>query len=286
LEYIDVDDKYINNALVLCSANTHPKVINKLSRNSKLFLFQTNTVIFNDIRYIPGITVGDTGIKLLLSLGVEKIYLLGIDAALNQFTGLSHDTTHKNAVQHILDIQSPLDSDFGKEIFKVKGNLKQEVFTTGNYTMMRESLNTIKSYFTKKTTIYNLSNHGVFIENTIPTFSAAVKLKKKINKKDFHKKMSSSMDNYIKTTYNKTDISHLNICLNFINHYNVVQNNEEGHDLIISKMMQEYNMLILPYYNYILNNYQMKNQIEKIKQDQVKIILNSLKIAINNTQGK
>ncbi|MCK5110896.1 MAG: motility associated factor glycosyltransferase family protein [Arcobacteraceae bacterium] len=258
LEFIDVDKKYYQNSIIFASMNTHPQVIDKLSISKDLYLFQSNTEIFYNHGNFTGATVGDIGVKLLLKLGVTSLYLLGIDAAFNQITGATHDLTHAYSTIQKLETTEDENIDFGKQTFKVVGNQKEAVYTTGSYKLTIDSFNDIKELLNHNIKIYNLSNHGALLNGTIPTTCKEVNLTITIDKKIFLKEFINNISKYITT--------------------------QKPQHSIAKQIIQQYEELINPYYFYLLNNHKnvKKKQLDKIKNNQLNIITKQLKSISNN----
>ncbi len=245
LEFINIDEKFYKNSIIFASGNTHPKIIEKLSISEKLYLFQTNTEIFINYGHFTGATVGDIGVKLLLKLGVTKLYLLGIDASLNQITGTTHDLAHSYVKKEKLEVTTDDNLDFGKQIFKVKGNLKESVYTTGAYKVIIDCFDEISQSLNKSIKIYNLSNHGALLNGTTPVDCNKIKKDIILNKNiDFEQN---------------------------INNIKMVEINLD------KQIIKEYEDLINTYYFYILENHKniKKKQLDKIKNNQLKIIKTS-----------
>lgn len=253
-----IDEKYYKNSIVIASINTHKDVI-KIFNIDKLFLVQNSMELFRDAGVFTGVTVGDIGVKILLKLGVKELYLCGIDAALDQTSGETHDNTHISSTSKELKAINILDSDdndFSNKVTKVKGNFQDEVFTTVYYNTIIESFKTIDISQNQK--IYNISN-GAYLPHTIP-----------INSKDIDLLSNSStisLDDIILKLkdISKTDLSNS-------------EKVELKNNHIKEKIIEYYSKLLDPYYFYILENgIATKDQIDNIRANQISIIQSELK---------
>ena len=126
----------------------------------------------NNICY-RGFSVGEMSASILLALGFENIYMLGLDLALNQKTGESHmsgysSSNYEDFSQKKYQIESN-EFSFKDELIEVKGNLLPKVYTNRLFALSLEAMNSNFAFIKKEhQNIYNLSNHGSLINKTIP----------------------------------------------------------------------------------------------------------------------
>jgi len=123
---------------------------------------QDSFELFEGYGTITGINVGDIGISLLLRLGVQELYLLGFDAAINSQTGESYDSLHSSNKKVDLDNQG---ATYDKHVIMVKGNFQKEVPTFIYYKTMIDNIAILLDNTT--VSISNLSD-GAYFKNTIP----------------------------------------------------------------------------------------------------------------------
>ncbi len=125
---------------LLAATNTHNKVLEIFSDN-KIILFEAMTAFKSTSTTVSAYSVGETTLWLAGILGANKIYLLGADLALDQETGASHISDHKNNKNiEILDETKQLNAfvNSDKSISRettvlVKGNFREQVVTTTNF---------------------------------------------------------------------------------------------------------------------------------------------------------
>jgi hypothetical protein len=107
---------------------------------------------------------------LSLVLGVNDLYLLGLDLALDEKTGSTHSVTHEHSQTLDISIVDQMQEvfEFKKSIIKVKGNFKDEVLTTPNFYISINSFKTNTNLNKKPNqTVYNLSD-GAYLEDSLP----------------------------------------------------------------------------------------------------------------------
>lgn len=173
LEKLQFDDESVSkigeNTIILASVMTNERILKKFNKNN-LFLFEIFTPFYKNNIVFDGFSVGEITLAILLNLNPKEIYLIGLDLALNQMTGETHSKAANSHIQ-VLNLKSPQSRDtfsIDESLLKVKGNLKEEVFTTA---LFFSSIKSTESKISKKndsTTIYNFSNHGAYFKGTIP----------------------------------------------------------------------------------------------------------------------
>ena len=173
LQFNDENLLRIKDQIMLLSINTHDKIESKFNKDN-IFEFLIMSNLHEEAELQGGYSVGDVITTLLLQIGINELYLVGMDFALNQTTGETHASESNSATNKFdfSNIKNSLETNsynLINDLFKVKGNLKNEVYTNRLFNM---SLFTLSKTLTldefKEKTIFNLSQHGAFIENTIP----------------------------------------------------------------------------------------------------------------------
>jgi hypothetical protein len=260
LENFTINDKYYRNSLVIASMNTNNEVLNKVN-SSNLFLFQNSLTISKECRSFTGVTVGDVGVKILLQLGVTQLYLCGIDAALDQKSGSTHDNTHISSTKKKLKVSTVLEDeniDFANRTIEVKGNLKDKVYTTVYYKTIIDSFKQIDKKHDVK--IFNLSDNGAFLDKTIPSDFNSIDVTSfsKIKKSIIKNELLGCFNQNIKQNITEEDKRYLNA--------------------LVPQIIERYNRLILPFYYFILDNNMVDNKkLMSIKSKQVESIRNLLR---------
>jgi len=178
---------HIKEAIKILSLNTPQKVFDIFKENNELVYtyellksFQMNNIA------IDGLSIGEVTFKILLLLKPKNIYLLGIDLAFDQKTGHTHIDTHGSHDKNkfVIDKNKKDNESMLKQSFSVredsimtKGNFLDKVATSRLFYLSLSDYNSaVKLFKDTNTFIYNLSENGAFIEQTIPTCIADVKL--------------------------------------------------------------------------------------------------------------
>ena len=171
LQFNDTSVSKIDKQLLLLSINTHKKIEDKFKKDN-IFEFLIMKNLHKEAELQSGYSVGETITTLLLQLGADELYIVGLDFSINQNTGKTHAEGTKSATKSfdLNNIKSSLDRDsfsLHDDLFKVKGNNNNEVYTNRLYNM---SLNTLSETLElprfKNKKIYNLSKTGAYIKNT------------------------------------------------------------------------------------------------------------------------
>jgi len=186
---------FLDDTLFLFSARIQNSVVKKLNKEH-IFFYENGTSYKQNIGNLSAPCVGSTTYLILLALGVQELYLLGLDLALDSKSGSTHSSGHHFSEN--LDLESAQTHEdvmeFGKTVLKTAGNFQKEVFTKPEYLLSIDSIKASSMGFKKDTQIvYNL-NDGAFFNNTIPKKieSIAIDSFEKVDKTDLSKELQSA----------------------------------------------------------------------------------------------
>jgi len=186
---------FLDDTLFLFSARIQNSVVKKLNKEH-IFFYENGTSYKQNIGNLSAPCVGSTTYLILLALGVQELYLLGLDLALDPKSGSTHSSGHHFSEN--LDLESAQTHEdvmeFGKTVLKTAGNFQKEVFTKPEYLLSIDSIKASSMGFKKDTQIvYNL-NDGAFFNNTIPKKieSIAIDSFEKVDKTDLSKELQSA----------------------------------------------------------------------------------------------
>lgn len=147
-----------------------PKSLRERIDQDRIFYFEDATSYFENFGSLSTPCVGTATLALMLIFGTAELYLVGLDLALDQKTGKTHDDDHFY-VQAVEINKTSLDDtmDVEKTTFLVQGNFQKSVYTTS---MLDRSIQSIYEFMpslkTDTQNIYNL-NDGALLRGTIPT---------------------------------------------------------------------------------------------------------------------
>jgi hypothetical protein len=271
----EVDKSIYENSIILSSIKLDIE-IHKLFKNENLFFFQNSLNLFEEFGFITGVTVGDIGIDLLLRLGANNLYLLGIDAAIDSKTGVTHINTHYHSKK--IDLEYNSNIDFNKTIIYVKGNFEEKVPTLMEYKEMIEEINEKFNYINDNFRIFNLSN-GAYFNNTISLKISKLKIDEDINKDTFkelfleklHSILGKNINEIFKKNFGKEnkilfEIRKTDKNTNFCKNFREIQ--QKYPNSISLDILEKYLKLILPYYSLLrmqsLANYILEKQLNEI----------------------
>lgn len=167
------DMNFFKDSIFLLASRTPQNIIERLNKE-RVFLFESGTFYKDSHGSLNAFCVGSTTYLLLIALGVQNLYLLGLDLALSD-SGATHIESHP--LMQTLDL-STQDSHqdtmiFNDNIVEVRGNFTPTVRTTSGFATSISSINaTNTSFKTPSQRVYNLS-HGAQFANTIPLLSSS-----------------------------------------------------------------------------------------------------------------
>lgn len=208
----DANVQYLQNSFVLASMNTDGRILKKFNQDN-LFLFEVNKPLHSTNICYKGFSVGEISASILLGLKFKNIYYLGLDFAINQATGDTHthgyssksyDDNYKNRKHQ----EHSNTFTFDEELVEIEGNLEPKVYTNRLFAMSANALSTnINMLKGNNQTIYNLSNHGAFIQGTIPKAIHQIDLDTltSLDKTDLKEKLGSFLHKVSKDKLSKED---------------------------------------------------------------------------------
>ncbi|BAK74558.1 6-hydroxymethylpterin diphosphokinase MptE-like protein [Arcobacter sp. L] len=311
LNDIQFDDfsvsKLNKETIILANSATNSKLLKKL-KPFNLFLYESQICFHKDNISLSGFSVGEVTLNILLKMNIKNIYLLGLDLALNQKTGLTHSENSDSGMKVYYDLDEKQSRDtFGLRdgLIKIKGNLLDEVNTTSLFYMSIRYLKDVLSTKNENINIYNLSSHGAYFNNTSP---------KKVS--DINMKEFSSIDNLEKshfvdflvnnslTKLTEESTNEIKCDIDFLKHfmenriYNFKNSEFKNYEELLKEVleilnqiekykysfinliMKNYYRILFPYLSYHFNDIKVKDEEKKIKkikkifEEQIENILN------------
>lgn len=164
----------LKDCFVFASMNTDQRILNRFNQD-KLYLYEMVKPLYTNNICYKAFSVGEMIASIILSFGFKNIYMLGIDFALNQKTGSSHMSGYTSEEYHsnFKDKKHKEESNefsLREELITVKGNMQEQVYTNRIFALSLDAISSNFAFIKKSyQNIYNLSNHGAYITNTIPT---------------------------------------------------------------------------------------------------------------------
>lgn len=267
----DVEKEFYKDAIIIASIKTDTDIF-KMIDNSNVFFIQTTLELVNKFGLLTGVTVGDIGIKILLSLGANNLYLIGLDAAINEDTG----ETHFSSYYYKKNIQKEEENSYKNHLVSVKGNFKDEVKTTLLYKDMIDSINSIDSKLIENSSIFNLSN-GAYFNNTsklklidinIQNFKIIDKNEKKKSFKNHLKTISKKGFSKLEESENKKEqkiIKKLSTIRDTEKDFLNIQN--KYNNSFVIQIVNEYFLLTNPYNYYVKDKNIQEKQLKEIIEE-------------------
>jgi len=199
---------FFKNTIFLCSSVVAKSVIDKIPFN-QLYFFETAShyKLNSRVPFCP--SIGEVTYFLSLIFGSKKLYLLGLDLALDSETKSNHTSTHKEA--RIIKEDTEENEQFTSlqgTIFYIKGNFIDEVPTTPVYEMSIDAFKIISNqYLSDVSKVYNLSN-GAYLQGATPLHTKDINIKRLelIQQELEHKKMKTFLDSISTFSFNKKEL--------------------------------------------------------------------------------
>jgi hypothetical protein len=301
--------KKLGNTYILAAINTDQRIIERFNQK-KLYIYEMLKPLHKNNICYRGFSVGEMSASILLALGFKNIYLLGIDLAINQKTGSSHmggySSTSYDDFKSEMHREESHSFSFKDELITVKGNQEEKVYTNRLFAL---SLDAMSSNFAliknADQNIYNLSNHGAFIENTISANVETVDINMYTNLSS--DKLDGLIHNYLEEiSKSKLDTSDYNDLQNELEYISLVENSFKKLISKKSKNFEEFylkceemvNMIFYPnvhcsflyvvfkhffgiflqYIFYCFNDQKIKDEKHKLEQIEKQFISDSLNL--------
>ena len=279
--------------IILASAITNDKTLNKFDKN-RVFTFEVFKKLFKNNIAFHGYSVGEITLHILMLLNVKEIYLIGLDLAVNQKTGETH-SKNSDSAKKIFDLNR-IDNrnSFGlnHSTLKVKGNFQDEVTTSA---LFYTSINFIDQQILRDKpddiNIYNLSQNGAYFKSTIPTKIEDINIEslKEIDIKNIT--IRDRLKAFSKNRLDENEILDLNSDIKYIEDFININLKEikdkqfKGFEefyencvekifieldavkfRILSLILDNYYLLIIPYLKYYFNEKTVKDETKKVNK--------------------
>lgn len=154
---------FFQDSLLLASAKT-PLNITTLFDKKRVFFFESGSNFKQGFGEMSAFCAGSSTYLLLIALKIQKLYLLGLDLAVDAQTLQTHSGEYH--YKQTLEEKKSDTLDFRNSLIPTKGNFSPTVQTTPNFSISINAINEISlGLKTQSQVVYNLSE-GAFLENT------------------------------------------------------------------------------------------------------------------------
>lgn len=284
----------IQDVIVFASMMTDQRILDRFNQDN-LYLYEVLTSFKTKNAPLSGYSVGEIGYRILLELGVQNLYLLGTDLAVDQKKGTTHSVEGSgNSEEYDLeshDHDNVTKGTFGlkDDLIQVKGNLQEKVYSNRNFN------NSINFYHkvgveinTDIQTVYNLSNHGAFFENTQPLIISDVELGEPFNREENFSLLEKKLKEIYTIGLDVEEKGAVNLSINQLNKFKqlleeksvkdynsyselkedmiIINNEVMGYRVYFSEVMSNYLSIINTYLDYCFNDTKCKNEVKKVKK--------------------
>jgi hypothetical protein len=163
--------EFFKKTLFIFSSHIDSKLMNAFSKE-QIFIFQALFELKSEHGVLSSPSIGEITYALLLLLGAQEIYMLGIDMALDDKTNSTHIQGHAGANAFAKQETQSLDDtnySFRKNIITVKGNWQSQVKTMPVFKTLRDCFNLMTQRFNDSSCkVFNFSKNGAYFEQTTP----------------------------------------------------------------------------------------------------------------------
>ena len=158
--------EYFKDTIVLLASNVDEKTVLQFDR-SHIHFIEQGTTYKKDFGKLSAPSVGEYAYGLFLIFGTMKLFMLGIDLALDNETLQSHGGFHAFQTKGKIDEQNA-SLDPSSSVEYVRGNFLEKVPTFSSYKISISQVEIFTSMLKRfNQTIYNLSN-GAYLEGCDP----------------------------------------------------------------------------------------------------------------------
>lgn len=157
---------YFNDVVAMLASNVDEKTVSQFKKENIYFIEQ-GTEYKKGFGYFSAPSVGEYTLGIMLILGISKMYMLGIDLALDPETMQTHGAHHPDQATGQLNLQNAC-LDPSVSATNVKGNFLESIPTLETYKLsIEQAAIFIEKLKKEHHNIYNLSN-GAYLEGCIP----------------------------------------------------------------------------------------------------------------------
>lgn len=165
-------DTFLKETILLFSARTPQNIIDLFDKE-KIFFFENGTSYKKDFGNFSAFCAGSAAYLILIALKVQKLYLLGLDLAVDAQTLQTH--TESYAYNLKATTQEDMLS-FRNSLVNTQGNLQQTIPTTPNFMLSIKAINEITQGLKEPMQeVFNL-NDGALLQDTIPSEAQNIQL--------------------------------------------------------------------------------------------------------------
>lgn len=197
-------ESYFQNTSILLSANVNQDTVNRFNPANIHFIEQ-GTTYKKGFGKLSAPSVGEYAYAISLAFGSSKIFMLGIDLALDEHTLQTHGDFHIGQLQGVNDQSASLNPSASIEY--VKGNFKDKIPTLSSYKISIDQYEIFANLLqSEKHTVYNLSN-GAYLSKSLALKTGEYKWEKlpKLDKKELFKEIKEFILSIGSDDFNEED---------------------------------------------------------------------------------
>ncbi len=197
-----ISPNFLDHSLTVFSASVLQEHVDRVNTQTCYF-YQNLAQYKQNFGAVVGPCVGSQALGLLLKLGVQQLYLLGLDLALDQESGRTHTQEHLQSKTLDLSKHAEVEETFtfASSTISVRGNFRETVMTTSSFNI---SIDTVNRFIAKEKTatqtLYNL-NDGARFQQCTPLHVKEIPLQKwqNLNKQILQASLKTLFDSHATT---------------------------------------------------------------------------------------
>lgn len=161
------DESFFENSLFILASNVDEKTVHRLDR-TKVFFVQQGTDYKHGFENLSAPSVGEYAYAVFLLLGTQRLFLLGLDLALDPETLSTHSELHPFSQTGQIAAHQP-SLNYKTNVEYVPGNFLDTIPTLSLYKLSIQEFNRFTEMLKHEAQcIFNLGN-GAYLNSIVPT---------------------------------------------------------------------------------------------------------------------
>ena len=197
--------EYLKDSIIILASNVDERTVQRFDR-SKIYFVEQGTTYKKDFGKLSAPSVGEYAYGLFLIFGTMKMFMLGIDLALDNDTLQSHGGFHAFQTKGEIDDQNA-SLNPSSSVEYIRGNFLERVPTFSSYKISISQVEIFTDMLKRfNQTIYNLSN-GAYLEGCDPLKIENYDWEQLVTHEpiDIHKQLNTFFETISSDNFNEDD---------------------------------------------------------------------------------
>jgi hypothetical protein len=215
------DINYFKDTIFIFASHVNAKLMNTFPKEN-IFIIQAMFEVKENFGLLTSPSIGELTYALLLLFSAKKVYLLGLDLAMDVESGSTHIEGHSGsgAFNKLKNLEESSDKNYSyrKNTILVKGNFLPEVKSIPVFKTNIDTFSQFTEVFKDDTQeIYNLSN-GAFLVGATPLKIEDIDLSNLVEKDPslLKEELYKSLESISEAGYNEKDYERVNLKLSSV----------------------------------------------------------------------